>query len=527
MSPLRVLRGFIFGGLGGALAWVVVEALFGLHRLDNMRPAPLTSPQEQGLIGGTLGLFIGAFLGISEGIAEGTASRFRRAALTFLVTGGIGGFIGLYFGQIVFSRLGGRVDVGELGLADFFPQLLARGLSWMLIGVFLGLALGVPNLSLRRMWNGAVGGALGGFLAGAIFQLMGYTGVFRGTQGRLVGFIILGAVVGFFINLIAEALKKVWVKVLVGRNEGREHEIDTQIAYIGRDELADIPVFLDPAVPKRMASLRLNGGRYSLFPESDRLPVTVNGQPLTPGQVLRDGDAIQFGRVTLGYYEKASATGRARPIDSVALADPSTPAIVPGATPIPMGQDVCPFCGERKDLATGACACTVPDGGGYAPQPVGGMGGYDTSAYGQAAPGPMDYGPAYGGSPAPAGYGASGADPAYAATMMNSGYGGAPLSGAGGGARLVGMDGPYAGQVFPILGVEAGIGRDPAQDIAISSDGTASRRHARILCANGAWFVRDEGSSNGTWVNGVRVQEQPLFPGDMVKVGATNFRFEA
>ncbi len=521
MSPLRVLRGFIFGGLGGALAWVVVEALFGLHRLDNVRPAPLTSPQEQGLIGATLGLFIGAFLGVSEGIAEGTAGRFRRALTTFLITGGLGGFIGLYFGQIVFSRMGGRVDMGELGLADFFPQLLARGISWMLIGLFLGLALGVPNLSFRRMWNGAVGGALGGFLAGAIFQLMGYTGVFRGTQGRLVGFIILGAVVGFFINLIAEALKKVWVKVLIGRNEGREHEIDTQIAYIGRDELAEVPVFLDPAVPKRMASLRLNGGRYSLFAESDRLPIAVNGQPLTPGQVLRDGDAIQFGRVTLGYYEKATATGRARPVDSVALADYSAPSIVPGATPIPTGQDVCAFCGERKDLATGACACTVPDTGGYAPQPVGGMGAYDTASYGQ--PAPMDYAAAHS---APMGYGSPGGDPAYAATMVDPGYGAAPMAGPGGGARLVGMDGPYAGQVFPIVGMETGIGRDPAQDIAISSDGTASRRHARILCDNGSWFVRDEGSSNGTWVNGVRIQEQPLFPGDMVKVGATNFRFE-
>jgi pSer/pThr/pTyr-binding forkhead associated (FHA) protein len=38
--------------------------------------------------------------------------------------------------------------------------------------------------------------------------------------------------------------------------------------------------------------------------------------------------------------------------------------------------------------------------------------------------------------------------------------------------------------------------------------------------------VRDEGSSNGTFVNGVRIQEQPLFPGDIIRVGSTELRFE-
>jgi pSer/pThr/pTyr-binding forkhead associated (FHA) protein len=38
--------------------------------------------------------------------------------------------------------------------------------------------------------------------------------------------------------------------------------------------------------------------------------------------------------------------------------------------------------------------------------------------------------------------------------------------------------------------------------------------------------VRDEGSANGTWVNGVRVQEQPLFPGDVIRVGHSQLRFD-
>jgi pSer/pThr/pTyr-binding forkhead associated (FHA) protein len=103
------------------------------------------------------------------------------------------------------------------------------------------------------------------------------------------------------------------------------------------------------------------------------------------------------------------------------------------------------------------------------------------------------------------------------------GYG---VPGAGGSARLVAIGGPCAGQVFPLSGAELGIGRDPAQEISLSSDGAASRRHARLLPANGAWILRDEGSSNGTWINGVRIHEQALFPGDTVTIGGSQFRFE-
>jgi hypothetical protein len=533
MSPLRVVRGFIFGAIGGFLGWVLVEFMpfgypFQPARYEAPGTAvPLSSPEQQGLLGLALGLAIGGFLGISEGIAEGTNARFKRAFGVFLALGAAGGFMGLYFGQQLFGMLGGKVDVRQMTEGEFFPQLLIRSMAWMLIGLFLGTAMGAPNLSARRAWNGAVGGAIGGFLGGAVFQLMAFTQLFAGMQSRLVGFTILGAAIGFFINLVAEAMKRVWVKVLIGRNEGREYVLDTPLAYAGRDELADIPVFLDPAVPKRMASFRLSNGRYALYAETQALPMTVNGQPAAPGQVLRDGDAIQFGRVTLGFFEKATMSGMARPVDRVPLADHGIPSLVPGATPIPTGPNVCEFCGEQRDPATGGCSCTVPagdpsyapagyDAGGYGPPGGYAPPGYDPQGYAQ--PGYAD--PGY--APAPPPYGAA-PDPAYAATMMDPGNYAAPA----GGPRLVVFEGPYAGNVFPLGAAELGIGRDPGQDIPLSADSAASRRHARLIGTYNGWVLRDEGSSNGTWVNGVRIQEQPLFPGDTVRIGATQFRFEA
>jgi len=520
MSPIRVLRGLIFGAIGGLIGWFLIEFLplpapFRPHVYDVPGTIPPSiRPDTQALMGLVLGLCIGGCLGLAEAMSEGSRARFNRVLGYFVVLGGLGGFIGMYFGQSLFATLGGKVLREQISAAEFFPQLFIRTSAWTLIGLLLGVVFGVPNLSMRRMWNGAVGGAIGGFLGGFTLQVLWYLN-FPGLQSRFLGWVTLGAAIGFFINLVAEAMKRVWVKVLIGRNEGREHVLDTPLVYVGRDELADIPVFLDPAVPKRMASFRMTGGRYALHPESDALPIVINGQPLTPGYVLRDGDAIQFGRITIAYNEKATATNTYRPVDSIQVTDFRAPAMSrPGGTAIPNSSNVCEFCAQPRDPATGACACTVPAEGGYA-QPAAPGYGYD-----------QPHAPAYGAPAgyAPAGYGSQ-PDPAYAATMLSGAAGGYAPAAAG--PQLAAIDGPHAGQVFPLTEMECGIGREPTQEVAISSDGTASRRHARVCYVNGSWLIRDQGSANGTWVNGVQVQEQPLFPGDVIRVGHTQFRFDA
>lgn len=54
------------------------------------------------------------------------------------------------------------------------------------------------------------------------------------------------------------------------------------------------------------------------------------------------------------------------------------------------------------------------------------------------------------------------------------------------------------------------------------NDQTISRRHAEMTPDTGRWYLRDLGSSNGTFVNGVRVTEaRMLHPGDQVRAGTT------
>ncbi len=60
------------------------------------------------------------------------------------------------------------------------------------------------------------------------------------------------------------------------------------------------------------------------------------------------------------------------------------------------------------------------------------------------------------------------------------------------------------------------------------SDNTISRRHSELTPNpdTGVWYIRDLGSANGTFVNGVRVKDRKeLKPGDQVRTGATLFLF--
>ena len=67
------------------------------------------------------------------------------------------------------------------------------------------------------------------------------------------------------------------------------------------------------------------------------------------------------------------------------------------------------------------------------------------------------------------------------------------------------------------------IGRSSACQLVLADD-TVSRRHAELRIENGCWLLRDLGSSNGTWVNGRRVVEAEVRPGDLIHLGAAEIR---
>jgi pSer/pThr/pTyr-binding forkhead associated (FHA) protein len=93
-------------------------------------------------------------------------------------------------------------------------------------------------------------------------------------------------------------------------------------------------------------------------------------------------------------------------------------------------------------------------------------------------------------------------------------------------ARLVTLAGHRLASAYPLGGAPIAMGRSEARDIVLF-DPAASRNHAIVeLRAEGFW-LRDLGSANGTYVNGQKATEQPLSAGDVIRIGSTEFRFEA
>ena len=67
------------------------------------------------------------------------------------------------------------------------------------------------------------------------------------------------------------------------------------------------------------------------------------------------------------------------------------------------------------------------------------------------------------------------------------------------------------------------IGRVSNADFSISQDGHMSRRHLLLDSTGNEFRVRDIGSTNGTYLNDVKVLVQSLYTGDLIRAGSSTF----
>jgi diguanylate cyclase (GGDEF)-like protein len=94
-------------------------------------------------------------------------------------------------------------------------------------------------------------------------------------------------------------------------------------------------------------------------------------------------------------------------------------------------------------------------------------------------------------------------------------------------ACLVEIYGPALGKKFVLDDGETSIGRGDNCEIVLELD-NVSRRHCSLLLKSDGVFLRDNGSTNGTYLNNVEVRgETPLRSGDLIKVGSAIFKFLA
>jgi len=88
--------------------------------------------------------------------------------------------------------------------------------------------------------------------------------------------------------------------------------------------------------------------------------------------------------------------------------------------------------------------------------------------------------------------------------------------------RITARNGPLAGKTFMFLGQRITIGREKKSKIHLH-DKDVSRSHACIWRQEGDIVIEDLNSGNGVFVNGLAVRRVPLKPGDVIRIGSTEF----
>lgn len=93
--------------------------------------------------------------------------------------------------------------------------------------------------------------------------------------------------------------------------------------------------------------------------------------------------------------------------------------------------------------------------------------------------------------------------------------------------KLIILSEQFRGRTFELNKEELTIGRVDQRDICIK-DPTVSTMHCTLFRRDGVFYVRDNGSTNGTRVNGVPVQgDQELVNTDVLRVGGIELMYDS
>jgi len=489
----------IVGGLAGLVAWAIWEPQFPTSS------DAIAATGRWAFVERMLNLTMGACIGMSLGALGGWMQGSRRHLFRGFGIGLLLGVVGAYLGYLI----GGGLLASYLqairfpSWPEFFTfdtpvgtRMVGRTLAMIPVGLLIGSAIGASGLTARRFMVGAIGGLLGGAAAGILFDpisqavapvvldLRGGTQTIQdgipkvtgevGIVARALMALSIGAFVGLFIGIVDRVTRTAWIRLVLGRNEGKEWVVDAQQTFLGRSEGAHVPLFGDPNVAPMHACIVRQGQAYMLMDGGSALGTGLNGQRVQQSP-LYDGAQIQIGsHLLLFQLRQGSAPQRAA---EALRAQHYVPQAQGQAVVAPYG----PAAAYAPAQPTVPAAPAQP---AAAPAPAPGM----------PSPGQQTV-----------------AVPAASAPAM-PGY------------ALVATDGPLLGQRFEVRSPTE-IGRESA-GIRLGFDSSASRRHASLVPSADGLNVTDLGSTNGTFVNGQKAQTATARPGDTLKIGATTFRVE-
>ncbi|HRF59491.1 MAG TPA: FHA domain-containing protein [Fimbriimonadaceae bacterium] len=319
----------LIGGVAGTAAWALTEPMAG-RAFDSA---------DWGRYEMAFVVLLGALIGVALGAYGGWLRGSRRHTL-------VGAAIALLFGAVGASigyGIGGWLTYALYGTNVFMDptipvqiKVTARILALTPIGLFVGAAIGASSLTVRQLVVGATGGAIGGAVGGALFDPIGgaignliATSTGRteiGIVSRAVYAVLMGLGIGLFVGIVDRVTRQAWVRLVLGRNEGKEWMLDAPQNFIGRSERAHVPLFGDGNVMPMHASIQRHGSGYVLVDAGSPIGTGLNGQRVMGSAPLVNGDYIQVGPFNLQFMVKAGRPGALPP-----------ERVGGGATPISVG----------------------------------------------------------------------------------------------------------------------------------------------------------------------------------------------
>jgi hypothetical protein len=265
--------------LAGALG-----AVFGLYLYVELVRADSVYVRDA-LAGAIVGGSIGFFLNAWGPYRDGAWRKLARAVAWGTPASALGGALGLVLGEAVIGALQGG--------------LLGRAASWAVLGLGIGLGQGLADRSWQRLAYGLIGGGLGGFVGGLCFEALRVSLGNRYDLSQALGIVILGGGLGLCLALVEQALRRAWVQIASGRQEGRIYLLDHPRCRLGLDEQAEVGIFGDAAVERRHAEIDRTAQGYVLRNLAESGATKVNGVACAGDRVLDDGDRIELGRTSL------------------------------------------------------------------------------------------------------------------------------------------------------------------------------------------------------------------------------------
>ena len=310
------MKGILYGLIGGILAWLLQEFIFDVDSLtiftDWLGKSLYTASESDIALAVRLssaitfcgvGLAIGAIMGLGEGIYYGSAQNSAKYAG---IGAGLGiglGFLSGFIAQIIYSAL--LADTTEYTSEIYLA--VVRALGWAILGGGIGASIGLIKPEKMRIINCSLGGLAGGFVGGFLFNFIAASAsTGEGDSGiiaRLVGIILMGALIGLGIGLLEQFAKAAWLKVIRGEFEGKEYLVFEGKTSIGNSGKNTIVLFKDKLVAPNHCEIIQEGNKYVLVDKGSPMGTVVNGMRITR-HVLKQGDAIAIGNSVLVFNTK-------------------------------------------------------------------------------------------------------------------------------------------------------------------------------------------------------------------------------